>query len=245
VDRPPINLPDIEDLIKATISDGDFSDRRKYSTAWLVEYVGGFSNPSKMPGYAFGIPAETCKVGARLRDKSGSTCSGCYAYKGAYAWTTTKVAYYRRFDRLNNPYWAEAIAEVLNRRAKGTNGDVFRWHDSGDLQSVSHLAAIVRVAQLTPTVKHWIPTREYRIVADYRKQYGDDSIPANLTIRLSAHMIGGKVPSFDKPLTVSTVSADDSYNGAHNCPARFQNNSCGDCRACWSQDVSHVDYHLH
>lgn len=220
-------------------------------TAWktrdLVEYVGGFSNPSKMPGYAYGIPAADCKVGGRLRKVTGSTCKNCYAYeRGAYAWKTVKAAYRRRADRLSAPFWAEAIAEVLNRRAHRPNGDVFRWHDSGDIQSVDHLRQIARVADMTPTVSHWLPTREYRFVQDYVDTYGP--FPSNLNVRLSAHMVGGFVPTFPRLrglVTVSTVSDDDSFTSAHSCPARFQGNECKDCRACWNTAVSHVDYHLH
>lgn len=242
--RPPVSLPEFDTLMRATNSGGNFTG---WKMSELTDYIGGLSNPSKMPGFAYGIPADECGVGTKLRDVEGSTCSGCYAFhRGAYAWKGTIAAYYRRFDRLQIPFWSEAIAEILNRRVrKGlANSDVFRWHDSGDLLSVDHLAAIVKVATLCPDVRFWLPTREYKIVADYRKLHGDDSIPANLCIRMSAHMIGGKVPTF-KGLTVSTVSSDDSYQGAHNCPSRFQDNSCGDCRACWSTEVLHVDYHLH
>jgi hypothetical protein len=245
-ERPPVNLPDIETLIRFSLSDGDFSDRKVWKTGELEAYIGGFSDPSKMPGKSFGIPAVECGIGSKLRDKKGSTCSGCYAMKGAYVWKGTILAYYRRFDRLANPYWAEVIAELLNRRINNKNGRYFRWHDAGDLQSIQHLAEIVKIAQLCPDVSFWLPTREYRIVAEYRKLYGDDSIPANLVIRLSAHMVGGKAPSFPNPLTISTVSITGTeYESAHNCPAPLQDNSCGDCRACWSSDVPHVDYHLH
>jgi len=136
------------------------------------------------------------------------------------------------------------MAELIARKSRKVA--YFRWHDSGDLQSVDHLANICKVAELTPDVAHWLPTREYRIVSEYVESGG--TIPANLNIRLSAHMIGGAVPTFPRlagQVTISTVSADDSYADAHNCPARFQGNECGDCRACWSPDVAHVDYHLH
>ena len=217
-----------------------------WKTADLVDYVGGFSNPSKMPGYAYGIPAQDCKVGGKLRAVSGSTCSGCYAYdRGAYAWKTVKTAYRRRADRLSAPFWSEAVAEVLNRRANTRNGDVFRWHDSGDLQSVAHLRQLVAVAEMTPDVRHWLPTREYRIVSEYVDEFG--GFPGNFNVRLSAHMVGGHVPTFPRlrdHVTVSTVSTE-GMPGSYACPARFQENECGDCRACWDPDVSHVDYHLH
>lgn len=242
-ERPAENLPDTLEVIAVTNSGGDFSNKREWNNARLEAYIGGFSRPSKMPGLAFGIPAETCNVGSKLRQKAGTVCSGCYAYKGAYAWSTTKLAYWRRFDRLTLPFWAEAIATILNRRVarKTKNAKFFRFHDSGDILSVEHLLQICKVAELCPEISFWIPTREYKTVAQFLKL--GHKIPANLAIRMSAHKIGGFAPSFAKPLTMSTVGADDP--NAWNCPSRFQNNSCGDCRECWDTDQPIVNYHLH
>lgn len=212
-----------------------------WTTAELTTYVGGLSNPSKMPGYAYSLPAKECKVGSRLRDVKGSTCSGCYAMKGRYVFPNVQKALYRRLEAIEKPLWAEAMAELITRKGQS----YFRWHDSGDLQSVAHLANIVRVCELTPGVRHWLPTREYRIVTEYVDDGG--TIPPNLNIRLSAHMIGGHVPTFPRLAglaTVSTVSRDGECGG-HECPARHQGNECGDCRACWDRGVPHVDYHLH
>ena len=46
------------------------------------EITGGLSNPSKMPGKAYSIPASRCNVGSRLAKVKGSVCEGCYALKG-------------------------------------------------------------------------------------------------------------------------------------------------------------------
>lgn len=216
-----------------------------YSTltiAALNALVGGLSKPSKMPGWGYSLPAKDCITGSKLRGQEGSTCSSCYAMRGNYLWPGTQNAMDRRLALISSPNWVGAMSELIRRR--GIKQPYFRWHDSGDLQSVEHLRDICKVAENTPDVKHWLPTREYRIVADYRKNGG--IIPDNLTVRMSAHMLGGKAPSFAAPLTISTVSrTDDTYPNAHHCPARFQGNSCGDCRACWSPDVAHVDYHAH
>lgn len=209
---------------------------------WVLQrYVGGLSNPSKMPGLALGLPAGECGVGSRLRSVEGSTCQHCYAYmRGNYRWVGVLMAQYARLEALDSPLWVRAMVALIER----TGTDFFRWHDSGDLQSVEHFARICAVARRTPNVAHWIPTREYRIVAEYRK--AGRPIPSNLTVRMSAHSIGGHAPTFAKPLTVSTVSrAASDYPGAHHCPAPSQDNECGSCRACWSRDVSLVTYHIH
>jgi hypothetical protein len=47
-----------------------------------LKLVGGLSKPSKMPGWAYGIPAKECKTGKKLQNIEGSTCYNCYALKG-------------------------------------------------------------------------------------------------------------------------------------------------------------------
>jgi hypothetical protein len=209
----------------------------------LRAIVGGLSSPGKMPCHGYSLPAKECLTGSKLRQVSGSTCKGCYAMKGRYRFPSVEQAMYRRLESLSDPEWPEAMAELIRRKGEG----FFRWHDSGDLQSTEHLASICQVAYLTPETQHWLPTREYRIVSEFLESGG--TFPPNLNVRLSAHMIGGHTPSFPRlqgRVTISTVSrADGAYEGAHECPARHQDNTCGDCRACWTPSVGHVDYHLH
>lgn len=210
-------------------------------TADLLEYVGGLSSPSKMPGWAYSLPAAECKTGSRLQRVAGSVCHGCYAMKGRYAFPAVQAALYRRLGTIARPLWAQAMAELIKRKSK--REPFFRWHDSGDIQSLDHLRAIARVAELTPAVQHWLPSREYRLVREYLET---EKPPANLNIRLSAHMLGGRAPRFPGlPVTVSTVSKEEPPTGAHRCPAPEQGNHCGPCRACWDPAVSLVDYHYH
>lgn len=199
-------------------------------------YVGGMSDPSKMPGLAYGIPAWLCKLGAVLRQVKGSVCFGCYALKGQYQFPVVKQAQQRRFDALSRPRWVDAMSFILNR-TRGARAGWMRWHDSGDLQSVDHLRRIVEVCMRTPRTRHWLPTREYGIVNAYLATGA--YIPRNLTIRLSAHMIGRKAP--DVPgLCASTVDGPGLQ-----CPAPQQNNACGDCRACWDPTIPVVTYSKH
>jgi hypothetical protein len=210
-------------------------------TKTLLEYVGGLSAPSKMPGWAYSLPAEECSTGARLRTVSGSVCSGCYALKGRYMFPGVQRALYRRLAAIAKPHWTGAMAELIRRKTK--REPHFRWHDSGDIQSLEHMRAIARVAELTPNVRHWLPSREYRLVREY---LASENPPANLNIRLSAHMLGGKAPRFPGlAVTVSTVSKGEPPKGAHRCPAPKQGNICGSCRACWDPSVPHVDYAYH
>ena len=202
------------------------------TTSEAKAITGGLSNPSKMPGKAYNIPAQACKVGSRLVSVVGSVCHDCYALKGRYRFPNVRNALQRRLEALEHPQWVEAMIALINSQ----RSDYFRWHDSGDIQDVAHLERIVAVAVGTPRISHWLPTREYKIVAAYNKQGGE--FPDNLTVRLSGHMVDGPAPELGLP--TSTVST-----GEFNCPASLQDNNCGDCRACWDSSVPNVSYHYH
>ena len=59
------------------------------------------SDPGKMPGYAYSIPAHECKTGTKLRGVPGSVCFKCYAYeRGRYRFQNVKDAQYKRLAAL-------------------------------------------------------------------------------------------------------------------------------------------------
>jgi len=227
-----------------SLAELELEELQTMTLAELSSIVGGLSNPSKMPGYAYSLPAQECRTGGELQKREGSVCYDCYALKGRYAFRNVRAALYRRLESLSHPLWIPAMVELISRRAAQGHHH-FRWHDSGDLQSLEHLEQICEVARRTPQVRHWIPTREYRTVADYIKSGGE--IPENLNVRMSAHMVGGAIPTFPRlPVTVSTVFPHgETPEGAHQCPAPQQENSCGSCRACWDSNVRLVNYTLH
>ena len=194
--------------------------------AWTL--VGGLSKPSKMPGWAYGLPAAECKTGKKLVDVENSVCSGCYANKGCYVFAVVQAAQYRRLAATKNPYWVDAMTTLINSK----KSEVFRWHDSGDVQDPEHLLKIFEVCKNTPTKKHWMPTREA-----WTKKYLDQK-PENLVIRFSATMIDQAAPeSWPNTSTVSTTS--------RTCPAPDQDNECGDCRACWDPAIKNITYGKH
>ena len=113
--------------------------------AWAL--VGGLSKPSKMPGWSIGIPAKECKTGKKLRQIKNSVCEGCYALKGCYVFKVVQEAQYKRLEAIQHPDWVLAMATLINSKKP----DVFRWHDSGDVQDVQHLEKIFEVCKLTPS----------------------------------------------------------------------------------------------
>ena len=116
------------------------------------------SKPGKMPGFAYSTPAHECKTGTKLRAIPNSVCANCYAYeRGRYRFQNVKDAQYKRFRSLTHPLWVKAMAAQINSKKVKH----FRWHDSGDVQNLDHLNKIYEVCRLTPSVKHWMPTREH------------------------------------------------------------------------------------
>ena len=200
--------------------------------------AGSLSEPSKLPGHSYGLPARECITGRKLVGVAGSTCANCYAFKGMYRTFAYVInpAQYKRLRSITHPDWVAAMVTLI--RASGDT--VFRWHDSGDIQSLAHLRRIALVAELLPGVRFWLPTREYAIVRQFCAI--DGAFPSNLVVRLSAHMVDGPIPDICG-LPTSGVHTVDPIGFA--CPARAQGNVCGDCRACWDSNVRHVSYHLH
>ena len=189
---------------------------------------GSLSKPSKMPGWSIGLPAKECKTGGKLQKVKGSVCYDCYALKGCYVFKVVQQAQYRRLAAIKDPQWVEAMAHLINSKRPR----VFRWHDSGDVQDLNHLQKIYEVCRLTPSKRHWMPTREAWI-----KDHLQDK-PDNLVIRLSSPMVDqGPVSSWPNTSTVVTSGAS--------CPAPKQNNECGTCRNCWNPEIKNISYGIH
>ena len=199
----------------------------------------GLSRPSKMPGLSYGLPARECMAGSKLRDVENSTCANCYALKGMYSFPSVQAAQYRRLESIQDIRWVESMVVSIGDSA------YFRWHDSGDIQSRNHLHKIIDVCKRTPNTRHWMPTREVKLIRQYIRA---NRLPDNLTIRISATMIdkpAAKVSSdFNRFLCTSTVHNNAPPIG-YACPAPLQGNMCGDCRACWDSTIDNISYGKH
>jgi len=246
-----------------------------YSTIsdWTIKealkVIAGMSYTKKMDCPSYGIPADLCKIGSKLRDVVGSTCHDCYAYfKGMYRFDNVRDAQFRRYDTLikeDRSKWIEAFVFILTKRKE----KYFRWHDSGDLQSLDHLKRIAEIARKTPNTKHWLPTRESRIVNEY---LGSEKCPDNLCIRVSDTMIDkhkpisfliGKtqfsgVQSKGKPFNGNTCNAKKHIGGLKKskktgelkpefgfCTGFTEQGKYVECRKCWDKSVERVNYPIH
>jgi hypothetical protein len=199
---------------------------------------------SKMGTTTYAIDAFACPTGSKLAKQDGTVCSKCYAIKLQKLRPAVDKGWKANLAKWNTaiatgtvPQWVEAIAFQINRY--NTDG-YHRWFDSGDLQSVEMLDAICKVAMLTPNIKHWLPTREVRIVSEYLK---NNMIPDNLVIRVSSPLVNGHpLPHFTN---TSTVHAKGVPAIGFACGAYNNGGKCGDCKACWTKTVRNVSYPKH
>lgn len=247
------SLPVVQEFAQPAAIPADYAGRMTVAVARAI--AGSLGHPSKMPGFSYGISAERCQTGGHLRGVRGSVCSGCYAMTDWYrTWRPLLEGHRRRWQGIHHPLWVDAMVHLISKACTAPN-NYFRWHDSGDLQGVWHLANIVAVCARTPAVNHWLPTREYGFVSGFLAT--GNLLPDNLVVRLSGHMIDAEpvVPPDLAALPVSAVASVPFSSsgvrvvegkGSIECRAvETRDNKCGDCRACWDPRVKCVTYPQH
>ena len=202
------------------------------------------SNVWKMPEYSFNIPAQECKAGGEMINLKGSICEGCYAYnKGRYRFSNVINSMYNKLEFAISDYFIPVMTYVINKRKV----KYFRWFDSGDIQDENMLDNICNICRATPDTKHWLPTKEWKMVTKYIQS--GHKIPDNLDIRLSGLYIDGPPPTKlanKLGLNTSTVVTKKVFDKLlFKCPSSKQENQCRDCRACWTKGVKNVPYKYH
>ena len=212
--------------------------------------IGGLSSTSKMPCKSFNLSAYFCKVGGKLVNIKNSVCNGCYAMDGFYRMYRTKhtTNHFRKMNKFNNTkLWIESFIHYFNKyhtQTKSNDKNYFRWFDSGDLQSYRMLLAIVEICKQTPHVKHWLPTKEYKLITRYKKEVGN--FPTNLVVRVSAPMLDSVIKGYKNTSSVvKTGNLDDNGSINQTCKAYLNNNECGDCRLCWDPNIKNITYKFH
>lgn len=209
----------------------------------------------KMPGTSYALPTWECVTGVKLSHVPGSVCDECYAKDSEKMYPSVRQGRAANFARgtamvaTDPERFARFLAFQITHFAEKDREYHHRWFDAGDLPSVAYLRAIVRVCELTPTVRHWMPTREAGFVKQWRKEGGKR--PPNLVIRISSTMIGDGPREAEH---TSTVHRDGESFVGHRCPSHEALNrsysvdgspNCGACRACWDSSVANVSYPLH
>lgn len=215
--------------------------------------LGGLTKTTKMPCYSLSIPTIYCQTGSRLREDPNSVCHYCYAHnRGNYSWPNVINAQERRFVKLSLALQAKRASQEWNKwlfafEQLMRDQEYFRWHDSGDIQSVEHLKLICDACSRTPHVQHRLPTKERVYLKTYLFLHGLDSLPKNLNIQTSSFWLDEVSVPIENIQTATTFrNMNSAYeSGSFICPATTERKVCGDCRACWSKDVKHIGYLLH
>ena len=206
------------------------------------ELTGGgiTSKNKKMPFYNYDLSAKDCVKGSILREVKGSVCEKCYADTGNYNFPSVKLSHKYHLKSLENGFeWSVAMAyQILHYKTK-----FFRFHASGDLQSLDHAIQIINLAKLTPSCKYWIPTRETGILKELKEQ--NISIPKNCIFRVSAPLIDGHLNSKVFRNTSSVITSDKNASGKNICPSLNQGGMCLDCRNCWNTKIKNINYLYH
>lgn len=129
---------------------------------------------SKMAGYSWDLPARvSCPVCSEV-------CDSCYGVKGRFIWFGPKKVRHDNFVGLQEKEglarWEDWIVpELLNLELER-----FRFHSTGDVFSLPYYKAILRVCVRIPGIACWLPTHNYKAVAEVVR------VPPNLSITLSS-----------------------------------------------------------
>lgn len=239
--------------IETAITEASIAAEAKYAAATAQTLTNkqaqaiahSLSQTSKMPCASYGLPPEACITGSKLRQVAGSICSHCYACKGSYQmYKAIKPAQNARLASITHPLWSAAMVKLISSSTSnfGAVNKLFRWHDSGDLQSVAHLARIVAIARALPSFKFWMPTREVAILQAYERM--GLTIPKNLIIRVSAAKVDAPAPIYLTGFG-STAHTSSPRPGAIECSAYKRGGECGKCRMCFNTKIAAVSYPLH
>ena len=130
-----------------------------------------FSQTSKMPCLSWGIPANLCKIGGKLREsgKSGgklTPCTYCYCFSGRINYPSVQGKLKQNWQEYLE-YPNQWVIE-MERKIKRLSTLYFRFFHSGDLQSTEMLEKIIEVANkfACPTGRRPIGVRVTRLRND-------------------------------------------------------------------------------
>ena len=195
------------------------------------------SKTSKLDGImSWSLQAlETCPAS---RDSNGElvpACRGCYATTGNYNYPNVKEP--RAFNREDwkRKDWVDDMVKALD------SSRYFRWFDSGDMYDIRLANKILEVMQLTPWVKHWLPTRMHKF-DKFKSVINQMQSLDNVVVRLSSDSVTGEII---EGKTTSTIFSDTLPKGAFECKAYEHGGKCNGCRACYDKSVPVIAYKAH
>ena len=197
------------------------------------------SKASKMPCRSWSLQAlDTCPASKNPDGSLVDACQGCYATDGNYRFSNVKAPRIHNKDDWKRDDWvADMVKELDNDR-------YFRWFDSGDLYDLRLAHKILEVMQLTPWVRHWLPTRMHKF-DKFKDVLGAMQALPNVVVRLSSDSVRGDTVGNAK-WSSTIIGTDQVHTTSFTvCRSFEQEGKCLDCRACWSKEVPVVAYVQH
>ena len=200
------------------------------------------SRTQKMDGIkSWSLPAlDTCPGARGPNGTIVQVCQGCYAREGRYLFPEVHSTREANRQGWATPVWVEKMTARLRR----LHQPFFRWFDSGDIYHPDLARRIRDVIAGTPEVKHWIPTRSYKVPRIKAVLDEIDELP-NAVVRYSADELDTPLNT-DHPASVVVRSPESVPPGATLCRA-YQSTParCNGCRACWDKAVPLIAYPAH
>ena len=217
----------------------------------VKEVVGTISRQnSKLECANWSLPTSLCNKGQKLRLIENSVCGICYAEKIEKMWPAPYRAWvnnYELYKKSDRAEWIDHFIVGIKAAAKKTkNPSYVRWFPSGDIQDIEMLDRICVIARKCKNILFWLPSKQIDIISEY---FAFNSIPNNLSIRVSSFMINQDPPRVIRGVNTSTVSKDGKNNKIK-CPATWKigvgkNGKCNSCKMCWNKKIQNIDYKLH
>ena len=179
---------------------------------------------------------ETCP-GSIENGSLVDACKGCYATSGNYRYPNVKAPRIENKEDWKRDSWVDDMVKELDKDR------FFRWFDSGDVYAVELAEKMLKVMQLTPWVKHWLPTRMHKFAKFQRILKAMDSLP-NVKVRPSSDSIVGEyVPNLHGSVIVPDSRVDPAQVTL--CKAYENNGKCSGCRACYNKTIPVIAYPAH
>jgi len=195
------------------------------------------SKAGKMPCRSWSLQAgATCPGSIDSKTKKPvEVCSGCYAKLGNYNYSHVKIP--RENNRLDwiKPDWVDRMVAELD------NDRYFRWFDSGDIYHPKLAEKIYQIMVKTPWVKHWLPTKSYKIPKIKVWLEKMQELP-NVMVRYSSDSITGQ---YDVHHGSTVIPSSDYATKAFVCGAYDRDGKCGSCRECWNKSTPVIAYPAH
>ena len=178
---------------------------------------------------------DTCPGSSDGKGGLVPACQGCYATTGNYNFPNVKAPRIHNREDWKRDDWINDMVKALD------SSRYFRWFDSGDMYDLSLANKILAVMQLTPWVKHWLPTRMHKFIKFQHTIDAMQELP-NVVVRFSSDSVTGQtIPG----QTTSTIFSDTLPVGATECKAYQHDGKCNGCRACYDKTVSVIAYKAH